>query len=249
MEYQNFEPSKIQDKQILQLCKRLNQFTLDEITTITELEQEEIKPILDELVKENHLSKFRNIYKFNKKPQTVSQGRIERKNLNLMFEFRTQSEQEIIIKGFCLEIPPQKLCELINLKKNCICQYYAIFRKLIYEKQFEELLKNYELSPQIGRYRKFYNKLAYFYVYDNKVFVSNKLLKSEKQEKEFTKAEIQIFKNTYCFVSRLESHNVNERYMYYRLAEYIWRRNKKHGQLYENLKNLLNRPISKFTLL
>ena len=40
---------------ILQLCKRLNKFTLDEIVTISELEPKNLKNILDELIAENKI--------------------------------------------------------------------------------------------------------------------------------------------------------------------------------------------------
>lgn len=111
---------------------------------------------------------------------------------------------------------------------------------MIYDRQFNELLKEYELSPQLGRYRKFYEKYAYFYVYNGRVFASDKLLKTDKKEKEFTKTEIREFKITYSFLTRVESHNTNEHYMYYRLAEYIWRRNKAYQTLYQDLTNLIN---------
>ena len=108
---------------ILRLCKRLKQFSLNEILTVTELDQEDVKYILDELVKEKFLLKKQNQYLYSNKKQpvkNVSNGRIERKNIYSMFEYRTPAEKEIIIKGFCLEIPPQKLCELVNLQTNCI---------------------------------------------------------------------------------------------------------------------------------
>ena len=89
---------------ILRLCKRLNQFSLNEIATVTELDQEDVKYILDELVKEKFLLKNQNLYLYSNKKQpvkNVSNGRIERKNIYSMFEYRTSAEKEIIIKGFC----------------------------------------------------------------------------------------------------------------------------------------------------
>ena len=155
-------------------------------------------------------------------------------------EYRTPEEVEIIIKGFCLEIPPQKLCELIGVNPNCICKYYGVFRKMIYDRQYKLLLKSFFDKPQIGRYRRFYEKYAFFYVYKDQVFVCDKLLRSSI-EKNFTKSQIREFKNMYCYLARIESHNSNENYMFYRLAEYIWRRCRKYAYLYQDLKqNLLN---------
>ena len=203
------------------------------------MKSSKIEPILLQLENEGYIKRSDGEILYLGK-NTVSNGRIEKKDINLMFEYRTPEEKEIIIKGFCLEIPPQKLCELINLQTNCVCNYYAIFRKMIYDRQFKELLKEYDLSPQRGRYRKFYEKYAYLYVYNRKVFVSDKLFKTDKKEKEFTKDEVREFKITYSFLTRVESHNTNEHYMYYRLAEYIWRRNKDYKILYEDLTNLIN---------
>lgn len=226
-------------EKVLTLCRRLKKCTLDDLVSFLEIKSDEIEPILLQL--ENGGCIKRNdgeiLYLVG---NTVSKGKIERKNINLMFEYRTPEEKGIIIKGFCLEIPPQKLCELINLQTNCVCQYYAIFRKIIYDRQFKELLKEYDMFPQFGRYRKFYAKYAYFYAYNGKIFVSDKLLKTDKNEKEFTKNEVREFKITYSFLTRIESHNTNEHYLYYRLAEYIWRRNKDFKTLYEDLTNLIN---------
>lgn len=59
--------------------------------------------------------------------------------------------------------------------------------------------------------------------------------------KDFSKAEIQLFKKVYCYLSRILTHNMNEVFLYQNLAEYIWRKDKEFGELYNDLKNnLLN---------
>lgn len=224
---------------ILTLCRRLKKSTLDDLVSYLEIKSGEIEQILLQLENDGCIKQKNGEILYLGK-NTVFKGKIEKKDINLMFEYRTLAEKEIIIKGFCLEIPPHKLCELINLQKNCVCHYYAIFRKMIYDRQFKELLKKYELSPKLGRYRRFYEKYAYFYVFNGKVFVSYKLLKTDKKEKEFTKNEVREFKITYSFLTRIESHNINEHYLYYRLAEYIWRRNKDFNTLYQDLTNLID---------
>ena len=79
-------------------------------------------------------------------------------------------------------------------------------------------------------------KYAYFYVYNNKVFVSEKLLRANI-EKEFKKDEIREFKRMYCYLARVESHNSNQNYMHHRLAEFIWRRERSFEDIYSDLKN------------
>ena len=56
---------------ILQLCKRLNKFTLDEIVTISEIPEDKLLPVLNKLIIENKLSLENNIYSYQKK-QKVS---------------------------------------------------------------------------------------------------------------------------------------------------------------------------------
>lgn len=225
---------------VLRLCRRLKKCTLDELVSFIETDEDVIKTALIYLENENLIQEKGGQIIYTDNSDKLPKGRIERKKLNLMFEYRTPEEVEIIIKGFCLEIPPQKLCEFVGVNANCVGHYYGIFRKMIYDRQFQILLKAFFEKPQQGRYRTFYNKLAFFYVYKNRVFVSNKLLRATL-EKNFTKPEIIEFKKMYSYLTRIESHNMNEVYMYYRLAESIWRRCREYGYLYRDLKrNLLN---------
>ena len=66
---------------ILQLCRRLNKFTLDEIATISEIHADNLLPVLNELICENKLSLENNIYSYQKK-QKVSD-----KYLKIAFAF------------------------------------------------------------------------------------------------------------------------------------------------------------------
>ncbi len=223
---------------VLKLCRRLKKCTLNDLISYTEENEDIIKTALLYLDNEGLIQeKNGNIYYLDKK---YKKDHVQAKNINIMMEYRTPEEVEIIIKGFCLEIPPQKLCELIGVNPNCICKYYGVFRKMIYDRQYKLLLKSFFDKPQIGRYRRFYEKYAFFYVYKDQVFVCDKLLRSSI-EKNFTKSQIREFKNMYCYLARIESHNSNENYMFYRLAEYIWRRYREYAYLYQDLKqNLLN---------
>ena len=49
---------------ILLLCKRLNRFTLDEISTISELEPNKLLPIINELISENKLLQENGVYRW-----------------------------------------------------------------------------------------------------------------------------------------------------------------------------------------
>lgn len=187
---------------VLKLCRRLKKCTLNDLISYTEENEDIIKTALLYLDNEGLIQeKNGNIYYLDKK---YKKDHVQAKNINIMMEYRTPEEVEIIIKGFCLEIPPQKLCELIGVNPNCICKYYGVFRKMIYDRQYKLLLKSFFDKPQIGRYRRFYEKYAFFYVYKDQVFVCDKLLRASI-EKNFTKSQIREFKNMYCYLARIET--------------------------------------------
>ena len=119
-------------------------------------------------------------------------------------------------------------------------QLYYIFRQLIYERQTKKLSFLYGKNPQQGRNRMFFDTEFHFYIYNNQVFVSEKLFQS-REEKIFTKPEIQEFKKVYSYLTRFTSHNSNKVDLPQKLAEGIWRRNKEFKELYADLKvNLLS---------
>ncbi|MCD8377561.1 MAG: hypothetical protein LUB59_02095 [Candidatus Gastranaerophilales bacterium] len=222
--------------QILKLCRRLKSCTLSDLTQFLEVEESIVETIILYLEQEQLIQITNGVITLAEIKK--SKNDIGNKSLYLMFQHRTSEEVDIILKGFCLEISPQKLCHLVNVQHQCISDYYCLFRKNIYERQFKELMHLFFENPQIGRYRKFYEKYAYFYVYNNQIFVSEKLLRANL-EKNYTKEEIREFKRMYCYLSRIESHNMNENYMHYRLAEYIWRRERSFEELYDDLRNNL----------
>lgn len=222
---------------ILKLCRRLKKCTLDELLSLTEEKEYIIKSALTYLENIGCIKIDHNLILFIQNPQKTN---IEQKRLNIMLNYATLDDVDKIIKGFCLEIVPNKLQHFVGVKQQCIAEYYAKFREIIYKKQYIELKKLFDKNPQEGRYRIFYDKYAFFYVYGDKVYLSDYYLRG-KLEKKFTKSQIREFKIMYSYLSRIESHNGNEQYMYYRLAEYIWRRDREYEDLCSDLKqNLLN---------
>lgn len=79
------------------------------------------------------------------------------------------------------ELPTIKVSYLTGVGDNCICDFYKIFRNLIYERQLNELVNHYCKNPQKFRFRKFFEKYAYFYNYNNKIFVTKKPLQSKRE--------------------------------------------------------------------
>ncbi len=232
MECKDFEPSIIQENRILRLCKRLDKFTLDEISTIAEdVDEAVLELLLLTLVKEGKLTLRNDLYFYNKQSFNKKYS---------ILSYYPAKILDIVIRCFCLSIPAYKTTQIVGIAESSMMQLYYIFRELIYERQTNKLKSLYDKSPQQGRNRIFYDEEFSFYVYDNQVFVSENLFQSP-EEKAFTKPEIQEFKKVYSYLTRFTSHNSNKVDLPQKLAEGILRRNKEFNKLYLDLKvNLLN---------
>lgn len=219
-------------EQILRLCKRLKQFTLDEITTITELEQEEIKPILEEFVKENKLSKINGQYLYKKKENIISKYQT--------FQYFSKDKIDLVIRCFCSDIPTTKVVNITGICHTTIENFYNIFRKTIYERQFSNLKNLYAQNKQKYRRRNFFGNLKmYFYIYENIVYVTKNPLTPNSDELPAKKDRLD-FKKIYCYIRRqIESHVKNKTNLEHKIAEVLWRRNKSFTELYDDLKKFL----------
>ena len=113
-----------------------------------EIEDDEIKPILWKLEQEELIVDVDGIISMNNK---TKKDQLTNRNLKLMFNYQTPETNDLIIKYFCLNISPQKICYMVNVGKTCLCNYYSVFRKMIYDRQYKELLSFYTLNPQQGR--------------------------------------------------------------------------------------------------
>ena len=218
-------------ERVLRLCRRLDKFTLDEISTIAEdIDESVLELLLLTLVQAGKLTLRDGLYFYNKqiskKPSILS--------------FYPKQIIDTAIRCFCLSIPAYKVAKILDIGEDQSSKIYNIFRELIYERQTKKLNFLYGKSPQQCRNRIFYDEEFSFYVYDNQVFVSENLFQSP-EEKAFTKSEIQEFKKVYSYLTRFTSHNSNKVDLPQKLAEGIWRRNKEFKELYADLKvNLLS---------
>ncbi len=222
-------------EKILKLCRRLKKCSFDDVVQFTGFDENEVQNALDNLVSNDDLIFSGGVYSFY--PETELREK-RTKNISLMQQFHSDADLEIILKGFCLEIPIGKLKHFVKCQENCICKFHQLFRQKIYERQLEILLGNYSKSPKVARIGTFFEKQAFFYFYDGQVFVSDKPLRADK-EKPLTKQEIIEYKKVYSFLKRVENHNINENYIYHRIAEMIWRRNKSFEELYFDLNSLI----------
>ena len=222
-------------ERILRLCKRLDKFTLDEIEMVSELKTEELMPILSELKNENRLIQKGNSYFYNK----VSTTRKKYKKLPLFFQFHTKREADYILRGFCVDMEAFKMADVFSFSKQVINKYYTYFRTLIYETQKQQLLKYFEKIPKIPQERIYMNTKVYLYLYNDKLFVSEKYLVSKDTRKHREDERLQI-KNIYLrsfrkVLSRSFAHK-----FHLHLAEELWKYNKEFDERYKGLNKLLN---------
>ena len=222
-------------ERILRLCKRLDKFTLDEIEMVSELKTEELMPILSELKNENRLIQKGNSYFYNK----VSTTRKHYKKLPLFVQFHTKREADYILRGFCVDMEAFKMADVFSFSKQVINKYYTYFRTLIYETQKQQLLKYFEKIPKIPQERIYMNTKVYLYLYNDKLFVSEKYLVSKDTRKHREDERLQI-KNIYLrsfrkVLSRSFAHK-----FHLHLAEELWKYNKEFDERYKGLNKLLN---------
>ena len=216
---------------ILQLCRRLNKFTLDEIATISEIPANNLLPVLNELICENKLSLENNIYSYKKKQKVSDKYSI--------FKYYPKATIDVILKCFCESIITTKISHILSIGEPQVQKFYTIFRILIYDKQKMLLDNYYSKEPQNARHRTFFNKEVYLYFYDRQVFISKNLLKS-KNDKPLTAKNKADFTTIYCYISRSLTHNQNVHNLEYKIAETLWRRGKDFKSLYADLFTFIN---------
>ena len=112
---------------VLKLCRRLKSCTLSDLSAFIEIDEKIIETILLYLEQEGLIQNQNGLITIAETKKKKSD--INNKNLHLMFQYRTDEEIDILLKGFCLEIPPQKLCKFLNIQYQCVCDYYCLFRK------------------------------------------------------------------------------------------------------------------------
>ena len=177
-------------ERILQLCKRLNKFSLDEIETVSEIDSTKILPFLNEFT------------------------------------------------SFCADVEAQKTMLIFNFSKHVANKFYQYFRTSLYENQKMELLKHFEKNPKVGQERIYMTAKVYLYLYNDKLYVSDKLLKSKDAIKHTNEERLEI-KNIYLrsfrkVLSRSFAHR-----FHIHLAEEIWKWGKDYNQRYLGIKQIL----------
>ena len=218
---------------ILRLCKRLDKFTLDEISTIAEdVDEAVLELLLLTLVQEGKLIFRDNIYLYNKEQGSSKQ------RLPQFFQHHSKTDIDYIIKGFCTDIEVLKMIDLFGFSKHVMNNFYQYFRTIIYQQQKNELFKYFEKSPKIPQERIYMNTKVYLYLYEHKLFVSDKYLISKDARKHTNDERLEI-KNIYLrsyrkVLSRSFAHR-----FHLHLAEELWKYGKTFNEKYVNLNRIL----------
>ena len=103
-------------------------------------------------------------------------------------------------------------------------------KKKIYEEQLETLMKYFQNNPKMPKMRTFYDVEEFLYMYDGKLFVVDKPLKSNI-DKEYSKAEKLKIKVLYSRLRRSINHSKMKKYMHYHVAEHVLRMGSDNNQL------------------
>lgn len=214
---------------ILKLTKRLNKFTLEDIEPILNIDN--LQQVLDELVKEKNLQFQNGTYFYIKKESKKS-------DLPLFFQFHTKEEIDMIIKCFCAGVATDKGAFMLGISDGTLQKFNMYFRKMIYEKQLQELKEYFAKNPKAPKVRTFYELPVYLYFYDDKLFVTGKEFRS-KDLKEHTKEEKLKIKVLYSRLRRSINHSNMKKLLPHHVAEHIWKYGKDFEQLQSEICDIL----------
>ena len=159
---------------ILKLCRRMRNATKTDLLQIAEIEPNVLETVLMYLLDEKLLEEKNGCYFPIDKKELTEIPRIELRSLPLMIQCHSPETIDLIIRGFCEKIGCQKMCNIANVSTSTITAFYNEFRKLIYERQNNNLLNNYFIN------HKYHPHLLVYYI--SKVFLpQDKRKKSRKQ--------------------------------------------------------------------
>ena len=221
-------------QKILKLAKRLNKFNFDEIQCISQYEVEKLERILGELIDENQIKLAGNLYLYS----PLKQSRQKVLALPQKFQYHSKETVDMIIKCFCADIDAEKASKILDPQKACIGTFNRYFREILYKKQEQELLEYFEKEPKQARFREVFDKGLNIYLYADKLFVTDKNLKSKNAIPYIEADRLQI-KTLYLRAMRQFNNCAYKKYVTHHVAEQIWRYGKEFEQLKEELFNLL----------
>ena len=222
--------------QVEKIAKKLSIFSVDDISVILEepenLINEAIKELEDNKLLKNNGDNYVYIEPVREKPKRIRQKIYKRKEIS--YEEYDTDFINSLIKFFCAEVETSKTALVLNIKMRTVEDFYADFRKIIYEKQEAEFQKYFEKKPKTASCRNYAGTNVYLYCYGKQFFVSSKALMN-KELKLTTKQERLDLKVINSMLRRRFEKCCHKFFIEHKSAECIWRRNKEYQVLVQEL--------------
>ena len=216
---------------ILKLGKRLDKFRLEDIEAI--LDEDGINEILQDLVTDGRLDLVGEIYSYREPVKHLP--------LPFCFKFHSQEKIEMITKCFCAGVKSKQASFLLDIGDATMQNFYKHFRQMIYERQLNALKTHFEQKPKTAKMRRFYDIPVYFYLYDNKLFVADKPLKTKRKKLPHTKEESLRIKVLYSRLRRSINHSQMKQNLAQHVAEHAWRYEQDSKNLLVYWANTINK--------
>ena len=113
--------------------------------------------------------------------------------------------------------------------------FYQYIRAKIYDKQYQELVENFDSEPQIPQVRIFMNDVSIcLYCYNDKVFITHKPLKSKLPQRRQQADEVKEARRMYNILYRKKFMASMRKYLDHHLAVFLWK------ELNPNFEDQLN---------
>ena len=148
-----------------------------------------------------------------------------------------------VIAYFCADVESSKAAVLLGDRQNNIICIYGDFRKKIYEQQQKLFQEKFEQTPKMPSSREYLKTNVWLYCYSKQVFVSAHALQTKSEAKIHTKKEISQIKLINCLLRRRFEKSSNFSYVEHRIAEHIWRKDKKFSDLVQDLTKLVENAL------
>src|SRR5574344_3092843 len=137
---------------------------------------------------------------------------------------------QIIIALFCADVEATKAGFFMNISYKRMVELFGDFKKKLYEKQLQDLLDKFIKQPKLPSSREYLGTCVYLYCYAGQVFVTTKSLPSDKEPQIHSKADVANIKMINCLLRRRFEKSSNFSYVEHRIAEHIWRKDKKFSR-------------------
>ena len=236
--------------QIEKIAKKLSVFSIDDISIILDSSEDEIRLAISELVEQNLLKpsgdKFIYIEKIREKPIRIkkSKKKIKNRNVyNVSYQNYDFDFMQKIIALFCANVEATKAGLLMNISYKRMVELFGDFKKKLYEKQLQELLDKFIKQPKLASSREYLHTNVYLYCYEKQVFVTTKSLPSDKESQIHSKTDVANIKMINCLLRRRFEKSCNLNYIEHRIAEYIWRKDRKFSELVQDLTKLVENAL------